>query len=318
MKNLIISIVAVSLSTSCATTSPITYVAPHGVTVEGRDARYPEPNTKNVATMPVGFSLPYSSRTIDLVCADGTRVQKSLVNDSLNPQNADAAIGLAVMAALSGTIWNFDISDTSKTLFGTFALVSSAFAAYDLMTGWQPARGVLVETDAALCAAKTAAADKDSDGDGLLDNVDRCPSEPETVNNVNDDDGCPDEGASLVAIKAGKIEISQKVFFETEKAVIQEQSFAVLNQVSSVLKNHPEIKQIRVEGHTDSVGDAAANMVLSQARADSVKAYLVSKGITATRLEARGFGVTRPVADNSTSEGRDQNRRVEFVIVATP
>jgi outer membrane protein OmpA-like peptidoglycan-associated protein len=268
--------------------------------------------------MPVGFALPYSSRAIELVCADGRRVQKSLVNDSLNPQHADAAISLAAVAGLSGTLWANSTGELSKNFFSTLTVVSGALAAYDLLSGWQPASGVMVEKDAALCGSKTAGADKDTDGDGLLDSVDRCRNEPETVNNVNDDDGCPDEGASLVAIKSGKIEIEQKVFFETDKAVIQAQSFAVLDQVASVLKNHPEIKQIRVEGHTDSVGDASGNMALSQGRADSVKAYLVSKGVSAIRLDAKGFGSTRPIADNSNSDGRDKNRRVEFVIVENP
>ena len=182
---------------------------------------------------------------------------------------------------------------------------------------WRPSEAVTVDVAGGVCRPKLQAA-TDSDADGLTDELDKCPKEPETVNNVNDDDGCPDEGASLVAIKAGKIEIGQKVFFDTEKAVIQDQSFAVLDQVAALLKNHPELKQVRVEGHTDSVGDATANMALSQARADAVKDYLVGKGITAARLDAKGFGVTRPIADNGSTEGREQNRRVEFVIVTTP
>ena len=155
----------------------------------------------------------------------------------------------------------------------------------------------------------------DTDKDGFTDNVDKCPTEAETVNNVADDDGCPDEGKVLVALTAQKIEILDKVFFDTGKATIKDKSFALLDQVATVLKTHAELAHVRVEGHTDDKGDDDKNKTLSQARADAVKAYLIGKGVDAARLDATGFGETQPAADNKTADGREKNRRVEFVIV---
>jgi outer membrane protein OmpA-like peptidoglycan-associated protein len=155
----------------------------------------------------------------------------------------------------------------------------------------------------------------DSDGDGFTDNVDTCPKEPETVNNVDDTDGCPDEGKVLVNLTSTKIEILDKVFFNSGKATIQNKSFALLDQVGTVLRNHAELTRVRVEGHTDDQGKDDANLTLSQARADAVKQYLVDHGIDAVRLEATGFGETRPAVAGQTGSAREQNRRVEFVIV---
>jgi outer membrane protein OmpA-like peptidoglycan-associated protein len=112
-----------------------------------------------------------------------------------------------------------------------------------------------------------------------------------------------------------KIEILEKVFFATGSARIQRKSFNLLDQVSSILKAHKELAKVRVEGHTDSQGNDASNLKLSQRRADSVVKYLVKAGVDEARLIGEGFGETAPVADNSTREGRDANRRVEFVIV---
>jgi outer membrane protein OmpA-like peptidoglycan-associated protein len=155
----------------------------------------------------------------------------------------------------------------------------------------------------------------DADKDGFTDNIDKCPAEAETVNNVADDDGCPDEGKVLVALTANKIEILDKVFFDSGKATIQEKSFALLDQVATVLRTHAELSRVRVEGHTDDKGDDDKNKALSQERADAVKAYLVQKGVDVARLDAVGFGETQPAADNKAADGRDKNRRVEFVIV---
>jgi outer membrane protein OmpA-like peptidoglycan-associated protein len=157
--------------------------------------------------------------------------------------------------------------------------------------------------------------DPDNDQDGIPDVSDKCPNEPENVNGVEDEDGCPDQGPSKVRITAEKIEILDKVFFETNKAVIKPVSYDILNQVATVMRHAPDITKLRVEGHTDSQGKDAANMTLSQKRSEAVRAYLIKQGVEPERLEARGFGETVPVADNKTANGRAENRRVEFRIM---
>ncbi len=98
---------------------------------------------------------------------------------------------------------------------------------------------------------------------------------------------------------------------------IKPESFKILNQVADLLRQHAELKKIRVEGHTDNVGGAGYNKDLSQRRARSVVRYLVEKGkIPAQRLESEGYGFERPVASNATATGRAKNRRVEFQILA--
>ncbi|MBM4280454.1 MAG: OmpA family protein [Deltaproteobacteria bacterium] len=151
--------------------------------------------------------------------------------------------------------------------------------------------------------------DPDRDGDSVVDRLDNCPDEKGAVENA----GCA--AKQKVVLKAGKLEILDKVFFKTGKDVIQEKSFALLDNVASVLAAHPEMKKVRVEGHTDDVGDAPRNKELSALRAKAVATYLVSKGQSAERFETVGFGSEQPIADNGTDEGRAKNRRVEFVIV---
>jgi outer membrane protein OmpA-like peptidoglycan-associated protein len=113
-----------------------------------------------------------------------------------------------------------------------------------------------------------------------------------------------------------KIEISEKVMFETGKADIKVDSDQLLKDVGTVLRENPSVTKLRIEGHTDSVGKDKANKKLSQDRADAVKAFLVGVGIDAARLEAVGYGEEKPVADNATDEGKEKNRRVEFNIVS--
>ncbi|MEZ4315627.1 MAG: OmpA family protein [Polyangiaceae bacterium] len=87
-----------------------------------------------------------------------------------------------------------------------------------------------------------------------------------------------------------------------------------MQQVADVLASHPEIARVAVDGHTDNRGTEASNLDLSRSRAVSVMKWLVDKGVDPRRLEARGFGPRRPIADNKTAEGRAKNRRVEFQI----
>jgi large repetitive protein len=156
----------------------------------------------------------------------------------------------------------------------------------------------------------------DNDGDGIIDAKDKCPNEPEIVNEFEDFDGCPDKGPSFVVVKKESIDILQKVYFETGSAKILEKSFGLLNQVANTMKNHGEMKLVKIEGHTDDVGDDAFNLKLSQKRADSVRDYLIAQGVEAGRLKAIGYGETKPVAPNSTPRGRETNRRVAFSIDA--
>ena len=109
--------------------------------------------------------------------------------------------------------------------------------------------------------------------------------------------------------------INEQVFFETGKDVIQARSHAMLDQLASVLAAAQHIKKLSIQGFTDDRGDDAANLDLSSRRAAAVVAYLVSKGIDASRLVSQGFGEANPIATNATSAGRASNRRVEFHIV---
>ena len=118
-----------------------------------------------------------------------------------------------------------------------------------------------------------------------------------------------------VVVKDEKIEINEKVQFETGSAVLKKESESLLDDVAKALTDHPEIKRVRVEGHTDSRAGDRYNKKLSKARAEAVKDYLVSKGVAGKRLIARGYGEEKPIADNKTEDGMYQNRRVEFTIL---
>ena len=155
----------------------------------------------------------------------------------------------------------------------------------------------------------------DRDGDGFIDSVDKCPDEPETVNNFKDDDGCPDQGKTIVKLTKERIEILDKIYFATARDVIKPRSFGLLDQIATILKTHPELTKVRIDGHTDSDGTDATNLDLSQRRANSVRRALLERGVAEGRLEAVGYGESRPVVDNDTAKNKELNRRVEFVIV---
>ena len=118
-----------------------------------------------------------------------------------------------------------------------------------------------------------------------------------------------------VEVRDNKIEIHDKIQFDFDKATIKEVSFGLMNEIASVIAKNPQIKRIRIEGHASAEGNPAHNRTLSDERARSVMAYLTGHGIAPAELVAVGYGADRPIADNATETGREQNRRVEFLIV---
>jgi len=144
----------------------------------------------------------------------------------------------------------------------------------------------------------------DRDGDGVPNNVDRCPDTPGPASN----NGCPEVKAET---KKRLNFATRGIYFQTGKATIKPISFPNLDEIVSIINEYPDYN-LRLSGHTDAVGSDASNMILSQARVDAVKAYLVGKGVSETRLEAKGYGEIRPIASNKTAVGRAQNRRVEM------
>jgi outer membrane protein OmpA-like peptidoglycan-associated protein len=180
--------------------------------------------------------------------------------------------------------------------------------------------------------------DPDNDGDGIVDTLDACPNEPGTLENkgcpVSDRDGdgvtdatdkCPDQPGpppdgcpkkyTLVEVKKDKIEIKQQVHFDNAKYRVLPESFALLNQVVLVLNDYPKMR-VSIEGHTDNVGGESSNLKLSQRRAEAVRDYIVAKGVSPARLQAVGYGPTKPIASNKTPKGKAKNRRTEFRIVS--
>lgn len=150
----------------------------------------------------------------------------------------------------------------------------------------------------------------DKDGDGIRDDKDACPEQKGPADPDPSKNGCP-----TVRVFAGEIVILQQVQFDTAKATIKKVSDPLLDQVAQVMREHPEIVKIEVQGHTDSKGNAQGNLRLSQDRADSVRKALIKRKIDGARLTAKGYGQTVPIADNDTDEGRQKNRRVQFKII---
>ncbi|HEY0193698.1 MAG TPA: OmpA family protein [Kofleriaceae bacterium] len=133
--------------------------------------------------------------------------------------------------------------------------------------------------------------------------------EPETEPVVKEEPKNLDIQKDVIRLKPGI-----KILFATDSDQLLPESFPVVDEVASVLSQNARI-HIRVEGHTDNTGNKDHNQDLSTRRAAAVKAYLTSKGVTDDRLESLGCGQGTPVADNATDDGKQQNRRVEFVIV---
>ncbi len=149
----------------------------------------------------------------------------------------------------------------------------------------------------------------DSDKDGVADAEDQCPQVPGDAANH----GCPVYKA--IKVTAERIELAEKIFFAYDKVEIQPKSHEILDEVVQALADHPALR-VKILGHTDSSGNEKHNLELSEGRASAVRDYLVSHGIDAARIvEAHGFGSQYPIDSNKTLEGRENNRRVEFLIV---
>jgi len=125
----------------------------------------------------------------------------------------------------------------------------------------------------------------------------------------------PEAPPPKVVLTPSNIQISDKVQFELGSDKLMPVSFPLLDAVAQVMIENPQIEIIEIAGHTDASGGAKRNRELSQQRAESVRQYLISKSIAKGRLQAKGYGPDKPIAGNDTPEGREANRRVEFVIV---
>jgi OOP family OmpA-OmpF porin len=143
----------------------------------------------------------------------------------------------------------------------------------------------------------------------------RCIATPLAVPEMPPPPVAPAPPPAKTEVTNDEIKLKEKVEFETDSAKLLPSSFPILDEVVTVMKEHPDIEHVRVGGHTDSTSTPDHNLKLSDERAASVKQYLVDKGIAADRLSSKGYGQTRPIGDNKTEEGRAQNRRVEVHIL---
>jgi OOP family OmpA-OmpF porin len=165
----------------------------------------------------------------------------------------------------------------------------------------------------------------DTDGDGVPDYLDRCPGTPPGVAVDNsgcpfDSDGdgvadhmdqCPNTPMGATVNEVGCWSLEATTLYDSNSSYMKAEAYPLLDEVASILMQNPEMK-VEVQGHTDNKGSAQYNQWLSEKRAQRVTDYLVSKGIDPSRLEAKGYGLTQPVASNDTAQGRAQNRRVEL------
>jgi outer membrane protein OmpA-like peptidoglycan-associated protein len=157
-----------------------------------------------------------------------------------------------------------------------------------------------------------AAGRLDRDLDGIVDASDKCPDRPETINLFKDYDGCPD--GIPVRVTKERIEISEKIFFEFDQAAIKSESNELLMALARTMLAHPEVKAVEIAGHTDAKGSARYNRELAQSRAEAVRDFLVSQGVSAAMLTPKGYGKDQPLMEGTSDEAHAASRRVEFLV----
>ncbi|MDQ8036965.1 MAG: OmpA family protein [Pedobacter sp.] len=277
-----------------------------------------------------------------ILVGGGQENQKYDGDDNFESTIANAAIGAfwrfneyVALRAEVRDVYNFDIESNDQIvgLGIEFSGADGGSSKADSTPEPQPEPQQIEEAAAAV--APVAAAVVDSDGDGVADVADKCSDSPAGVQ--VDADGCPldgdkdgvpdyrdqcpttaagvvvdDKGCDKVLTEAINKQLS--VTFDSGKVVVKDQYKAEIGEVAALLKQYPGTSA-EIQGHTDSSGKKASNDKLSQQRADAVKAVLVNEfGVDASRVSAKGYGSSQPVADNKTAEGKAQNRRVIAII----
>ena len=234
----------------------------------------------------------------------------------LNRPGFDAAVGLAVPVGESRALWigpfvrymqtlqptreGFDNRDAKILILGvSFEVGSGIHRARSTDDQAIATREIIVTKEVVSCP--------DGDGDGLPDSVDHC---PEVVGSI-ESSGCPKY--EKVVVEKDKLELREKVYFAFDQAKIEDRSFPVLDEVVKALTDNKGFK-VQVEGHTDSSGGEGHNQTLSERRAAAVVDYIVAHGVPRDRVSSKGFSSSVPTDTNDTVNGRENNRRVEFIV----
>jgi outer membrane protein OmpA-like peptidoglycan-associated protein len=232
----------------------------------------------------------------------------------LNRPGFAAAVGVALPVGEDRSFWVGPFARYLHILQGSpdgFDNHDGKILSLGVSLEWGPGverepEGIAVP-DAPLPVAKDVVACPDGDGDGVLDSIDRCPE----VVGMGDNWGCP--SYQKLVVGKDKLELKERLYFAWNQATIEEVSHPVLDEVVLALKDNKNFR-VQVEGHTSSEGGEERNQTLSEQRATAVLDYLVAHGVEKERLVSKGFASSVPTDTNDTPAGRDNNRRVEFVV----
>jgi outer membrane protein OmpA-like peptidoglycan-associated protein len=235
----------------------------------------------------------------------------------LNRPGIAGAAGAALPIGEARVFWigpfvrYFHIMQRQREGFdGSDAKLLSAGLSLEVGLGAERERAVVAATRVRTVEKETTCFCPDQDHDGLPDQADRCPE----VAGPMDNWGCP--AYKKLVVHADKLELKEKLYFAWDQAALQDESFSVLDEVVQALNDNKGFR-VQVEGHASSDGGDEHNQTLSERRADAVLDYLVVHGIDKGRLFSKGFGSSVPRDTNTTMAGRENNRRVEFVVYFT-